>query len=147
MFGPIDFGRIGPDRPQGTIGVTTPREQTRLLAGLQREELLTPALARLLVGCLARQHLLDQMPRWLGWNTYAQYHGRDTDLWVANKVGELDGLRCDVGLVRAAGRGTVAVAIFTEGGRDRRETVDCEGTLAVAECGAALAAELLGLDV
>jgi len=146
MFGPVDFARIGPDRPDGTIGVTTPREQTRLLTDLYRGEVPSPELARLLVDCLGRQHFLDQLPRWLGANAYAQYHGRVSDPWVANKVGELDGLRCDVALVRAAGRGAIAAGVFTEGGRDRRETVDCEGTLAVAECGAAIASELLGLD-
>jgi hypothetical protein len=44
-------------------------------------------------------------------------------------------------------RGTVAVAIFTDGAADLRETVDVEGALAVAECGAAIAARLLGLAV
>jgi len=96
---------------------------------------------------MGRQHFLDQLPRWLGGDGYAQYHGRDSDPWIANKVGELDGLRADVALVRRRGHGTIAVAVFTDGGRDRRETVDCEGTLAVAECGAAIAAELLGLEV
>jgi beta-lactamase class A len=147
MFGPVDFARIGPDLPGGTIGSTTPREQTRLLAALHRRELPDRATAAWLVDCLSRQHLLDQVPRWLGWNTYAQYHGRTSDPWVANKVGELDGLRCDVALVGTASGGTIAVGVFTEGGHDRRETVDCEGNLAVAECGAAIAAELLGLDV
>jgi beta-lactamase class A len=147
MSGPIDFARIGPELADGTIGVSTPREQARLLAGLHREELLTPGLCRQLVACMARQHDLDQLPRWLGWNTYAQYHGREADPWVANKVGELDGLRADVALVRTRAGGTIAAAVFTEGGLDRRETVDNEGTLAVAECGAAIAAELLGLQV
>jgi hypothetical protein len=37
--------------------------------------------------------------------------------------------------------------VFTDGGRDLRESVDVEGSLAVAECGAAIAARLLGLEV
>ena len=53
---------------------------------------------------LAHQHLVDQLPRWLGWNTYAQYHGRDWPIRVGNKSGELDGIRADVGLVEARGR-------------------------------------------
>jgi beta-lactamase class A len=146
MPGPIDFARIGTGI-DAAIGVSTPREQTRLLVALARHELLTPALCDLLVGAMARQHFLDQLPRWLGGNPYAQYHGRESDPWIANKVGELDGLRADVALVRRRGGGTIAVAVFTDGGSDRRETVDCEGTLAVAECGAAIAAELLGLEV
>ena len=85
------------------------------------------------------------MPRWLGWNTYAQYHGRDWPLWVGSKSGELDGIRADVAMVRAAA-GTAVLAVFTDGARDLRETVDAEGTLAVAECGAAICARLLGLD-
>ena len=49
------------------------------------------------------------------------------------------------GLIRHREGGTVAVAIFTDGGQDVRETVDAEGALAVAECSAAIAARLLDL--
>ncbi len=142
---PVDFAAIGGGGPGHAIGETTPREQTRLLAALHRRELLTPELCDLLVGCMARQHFRDQLPRWLGDNVYAQFHGRDSDPWVANKTGELDGVRADVGLVRRHGQGTIALAICTEGSADLRETVDVAGSLAVAECSAALAAELLGL--
>jgi beta-lactamase class A len=141
---PVDFARITND-VDGGIGVSTPREQARLLALIARDEILTPGLCAYLRGVMARQHLVDQAARWLGWNPYAQYHGRDWPIWVANKTGELDGIRADAALVRAGGR-TVALAIFTDGGRDLRETVDCEGTLAVAECAAAICAHLLGLD-
>jgi beta-lactamase class A len=142
--GPVDFASITNDLAGG-IGVSTPREQTALLASLAREQILTPKLCALVRDVLARQHLTDQLPRWLGWNTYAQYHGRDWPIRVASKSGELDGIRADVGLVDARGR-TLALAVFTDGGRDLRETVDCEGTLAVAECSAALCAALLDLD-
>ena len=37
-------------------------------------------------------------------------------------------------------------SVFTDGSEDLRETVDVEGSLAVAECSAAIAARLLGLD-
>jgi beta-lactamase class A len=143
MPGPVDFADIthGVD---GGIGVSTPREQTRLLAAIARDEILTPELCAHLRGVLGRQHLIDQVPRWLGWNTYAQYHGRDWPLWVGSKSGELDGVRADVAIVRAAA-GTAVLAVFTDGGRDLRETVDVEGTLAVAECGASICAKLLGL--
>ncbi|MFN8188377.1 MAG: serine hydrolase [Gaiellales bacterium] len=140
----VDFTRITNDIDQG-IGVSTPREQTRLLTLLARDEILTPGLCGYMRGVMARQHLVDQAARWLGGNPYAQYHGRDWPIWVANKTGELDGIRADVALVRAGGQ-TVALAIFTDGGSDLRETVDCEGTLAVAECAAAICAQLLGLD-
>lgn len=145
MQGPVDFARITPDL-EGGIGVSTPREQTRLFLALARDEILTPELCAYLRGVLGRQHLLDQLPRWLGWNTYAQYHGRPWPLWVGSKSGELDGIRADAGIVRAEGRGTVVLAIFTDGARDLRETVDVEGALAVAECAAAVCARLLGLD-
>jgi len=142
ILGPVDFTRI-----EDGIGVSTPREQTRLVSALAREEILAPELCRYLVGVLARQHYQDQIPRWLPWNPYAQYHGRPQPLVVANKIGELDGLRADVGLLLHEERGTVALAVFTDGARDLRESVDVEGSLAVAECGAAIAARLLDLDV
>lgn len=144
--GPVDFARIS-DGLQAGIGVSTPREQTRLLTALAQDEILTPDLCAHLRGVLERQHYQDQVPRWLPWNPYAQYHGREQELRVGNKTGELDGIRADAALLRHRDRGTVAVAIFTDGGRDLRESLDVEGSLVVAECSAAIAARLLGLDV
>jgi len=145
ILGPVDFARTTHD-VGGGIGVSTPREQTTLLTALARGSILEPGLCEYLLSVLGRQHYQDQIPRWLGWNPYAQYHGRDQVLTIANKTGELDGIRADVGLVRHRERGTLVVAVFTDGGEDLRETVDVEGSLAVAECSAAIAARLLGLD-
>jgi beta-lactamase class A len=145
ILGPIDFARTTHD-VDGGIGISTPREQTMLLMALARGAILEPPLCEYLLDVLGRQHYQDQIPRWLGWNPYAQYHGRDQVLTIANKTGELDGIRADVGLVRHRERGTLAVAVFTDGGKDLRETVDVEGSLAVAECSAAIAARLLGLE-
>ena len=145
VLGPIDFTRITHD-VHGGIGISTPREQTTLLAALERGEILNSDLCAYLRQVLERQHYQDQIPRWLDWNPYAQYHGRDQVLTVGSKTGELDGIRADAGLIRHRDRGTVAVAIFTDGGGDHRETVDVEGALAVAECSAAISARLLGLE-
>lgn len=146
ILGPVDFARIGPGL-EGGIGVSTPREQTTLLCALAEERILTPGLCRYLIGVLGRQHFTDQIPRWLPWNPYAQYHGRTQPLLVANKTGELDGIRADVALLTDRERGAVALAVFSDGGHDLRETVDAEGTLAVAECAAAIASHLLGFEV
>jgi beta-lactamase class A len=146
LLGPVDFQAITHDL-HGSIGVSTPREQTRLLTRLARGELLPPELGDYLIRVLGRQHYQDQIPRWLPWNPYAQYHGRDQALTVANKTGELDGIRADVALLRHGQKGTVVVAVLTDGSVDLRESVDAEGCLAVAECGAAIAARLLALDV
>jgi beta-lactamase class A len=145
ILGPVDFARIGPGL-EGGIGVSTPREQTRLLAALAEERILTPELCRYLMGVLGRQHYQDQIPRWLPWNPYAQFHGRRQALTVANKTGELDGIRADAALLVHEARDTIALAVFTDTASDMRESVDVEGALAVAECGAAVAAHLLGLD-
>ena len=145
ILGPVDFAAITHDL-EGGIGVSTPREQTILFAALARGELLTPDLCAYLTGVLERQHFQNQIPRWLGWDPYAQYHGRDQPLHVGNKTGELNGIRADAGVVRHAERGTVVLAVFTDGGKDVRESVDVEGALAVAECSAAICARLLALD-
>lgn len=145
ILGPVDFARTTHDL-NGGIGVSTPREQTTLLRALAGGSILEPGLCEYLLAVLGRQHYQDQIPRWLGWNPYAQYHGQDQALTVANKTGELDGVRADAGLVRHRERGTVAMSVFTDGSEDLRETVDVEGSLAVAECSAAIAARLLGLD-
>jgi beta-lactamase class A len=144
MPGPVDFTRITHD-VDGAIGVSTPRETTALLARVARGRL---ALAAELEGMLRRQHLRDQAARWLGDNPYDQWHtGRDPDLVVANKTGELDGIRNDVAVVRLRGRGTVCLSVYTNEGADLRETVDNEGNLAVVAAAAALLCrDLLGLD-
>lgn len=142
LFGPVDFSRI-----ENGIGASTPHDQVALLLGLRRASFLDGPLCEHLRGVLGRQHLLDQLPRWLGWNTYAQYHGREWPIWVGSKSGELDGIRADVGLVQGPDGREIALAIFTDGGRDLRETVDNEGSLAVAECAAAICAQMLGIDV
>jgi beta-lactamase class A len=145
MLGPVDFARTTHEL-DGGIGISTPREQTTLLSALARGAILEPGLCEYLLAVLGRQHYQDQIPRWLGWNPYAQYHGREQVLTVANKTGELDRIRADVGVVRHREHGTLVVAVFTDGGEDLRETVDVEGSLAVAECSAAIAARLLGLE-
>ena len=145
LGGLVDFSRITHDLAGG-MGVSTPREQTRLLTALARDEILSRDLCANLRGVLERQHFQDQLPRWLGWNPYAQYHGRKQVLRVGSKSGELDGIRADVGLVTHAEKGTLALAVFTDCSSDRRETVDVEGALAVAECSAAICARILGLD-
>lgn len=146
ILGPVDFARIGADL-EGGIGVSTPREQARLFCALAQERILTPELCRYLVGVLGRQHYQDQIPRWLDYNPYAQYHGRSQPLMVANKTGELDGIRADAGLLVHEQRGAVALAVFTDCALDLRESVDVEGSLTVAEAAAAIAARLLGLGV
>lgn len=146
ILGPVDFARIGSGL-DGGIGVSTPREQVRLFSALAQRTILTPELCGYLLGVLGRQHHQDQIARWLPFDHYAQYRGRAQALTVANKTGELDGTRADAGLLTHTERGTVALAIFTDGGRDLRESPDVEGSLAVAECGAAIAARLLGLAV
>ena len=66
---------------------------------------------------------------------------------VLGPTAKMDAIERDVvGFLGKARRVTGAVAVFTDEGSDRRETVDVDGTLAVAEVSAALAAGLLGLD-
>ena len=145
MPGPVDFARID-HTVDGAIGVSTPRETASLMAALARGTILDRRLCDVLLAMLRRQHYQDQIPRWLSWNPYAQWHGRREPLEVANKTGELDGIRNDCAVITREGHGSVAIAIFTDGCRDLRESVDNAGTLAVAECAAAIAAALLGID-
>ncbi len=140
--GPVDFARID-HTVDGAIGVSTPRETVELLVRIARGEL---AGAAELEGMLRRQHYRDQLARDLGDNPYDQWHpGRDPELVVGNKTGELDGIRNDCAIVRRRGHGTACIAIYTAGCDDLRETIDNEGNLAVSAAGKALCAELLAL--
>lgn len=140
--GPVDFARID-HTVDGAIGVSTPRETTDLLVQVARGEL---ALAAELEGMLRRQHYRDQAARSLGDNPYDQWHpGRDPELVVGNKTGELDGIRNDCAIVRRRGHGTACLSIYTAGCSDLSETIDNEGNLAVAAASVAICADLVGL--
>ena len=129
------------------MGVTTPREQTTLLAALAEAEILSPDLCAHLAACSSDSTSRTSFRAGSDGTPTPSTTAASRPIHVGSKNGELDGIRADVGIVRHAEQGTLVLAVFTDGSSDLRETVDVEGALAVAECSAAVCARLLGLDV
>jgi beta-lactamase class A len=85
------------------IGVATPREMVSLLEWLYRGELVSKAASDEILGIMKKQMWRDGMPRYFD----------STGVEVADKVGALDHLRSDVGIVFAKS-GPIAIAITCE---------------------------------
>lgn len=84
------------------IGVSTPREMTRLLEKLHRGEIVSAAASKDIVETLKRQQFKDSIGRHL------------PEDWVASKSGALDALRADVGLVYHP-KAPIALALTVDG--------------------------------
>lgn len=99
---------------RGERNRTTATEQTGMLGGLVRGELLDTAHTSLALDILERQQYRDLIGRGLprGENGQALYR-------LASKSGELDGVHHDVGVLYTPR--PLVVALLTEGGTDRRE--------------------------
>jgi beta-lactamase class A len=84
------------------IGVSTPREMTRLLEKLHRGEIVSAAASKDILETLKRQQYKDSIGR------------RLPEDWVASKSGALDALRADVGIVYHP-KAPIALALTVDG--------------------------------
>jgi len=95
------------------IGTTTPLEMLTLLDGLVGQSLLTPELCDLAVSMLKRQQYTEGLPRYL-----------PTEVTVANKVGMVNDVRNDVGILFPPDRPPITLAVLCDSLVDRRYSVD-----------------------
>lgn len=95
-------------------------EMTALLTRLERRELVSAEASEAMLAIMRRQACVSKIPRLLP---------RDTP--VANKTGEITHVSHDVGLIYAPG-GPIALAVLTEGARDRVAGEDAIGRIARA---------------
>ena len=103
------------------IGTTTPLEMLTLLDGLVGQSLLTPELCDLAVSMLKRQQYTEGLPRYL-----------PTEVTVANKVGMVNDVRNDVGILFPPDRPPITLAVLSDSLTDRRYWVDNAGWLGIA---------------
>ena len=103
------------------IGTTTPLEMLTLLDGLVGQTILTPDLCDLAVGMLKRQQYTEGMHRYL-----------PEDVVVADKVGMVNDVRTDVGILFPPDRPPITLAALSDSLADRRYWVDNAGWLGIA---------------
>jgi len=128
--GVSDAGR-DPANAKFGIGVTTPREMVILLEQLYRGELVSKEASAEMLGIMKKQIWRDGMPR--------RFDALGIE--VADKVGALDHLRSDVGIVYSKA-GPVAIAITCDEIPKANWSPDNTGYLFIADASRILVEEL-----
>jgi beta-lactamase class A len=118
--------RLGDDIRQ--YAVSTPRDLGRLMELIATDGFLAPASTAAMRYHLSRQQHLEQIPRYLPYDQYANELGIVQPVTVMNKIGNYMGMRADAAIIAAPGV-TFVVATMNEGSPDRHFRVDHEGNV------------------
>lgn len=102
------------------LGVTTPLEMTRLLAMIQRGQVVSPEVSRIMLEMLEAQFYGSGLPRYLPSGS------------VAHKTGDLNAARHDCGIVDTE-PALYAICVMTKENRDESWAIDNEAHVLIAE--------------
>jgi beta-lactamase class A len=108
--------------------ISTPRELGRLMELIASDGLLTPDACAEMRKHLSKQQHLEQIPRELPYNQYANDVGIEQPVHIMNKIGNYMGMRADVAIITAPGVSFV-LATVNEGSPDHGFSVDQEGNV------------------
>lgn len=132
----VDFEAIGDDVRR--FAESTPADLLQLMALLARGEVVSPAAAREMLAILGKQQYLDQFPRYLNVNPYAEEIGLPVALRVRNKTGFFPGTGVDIGVVELPDGVEIAYAVFAHGSHDHSVAPEAEAYVVNGLVGRAL---------
>jgi beta-lactamase class A len=118
----------------GPLALAAPRDLVALLGGLLAGRVVSPAASQEMLGMLARQQYLDQVPRLFDRAQLVDDSGGDGRIRVACKTGWIDGVRADTGVVWFDSR-PVSYAVMSETAGDGGRELDADPQLVNAEAG------------
>ncbi|MGH9477178.1 MAG: serine hydrolase [Terriglobales bacterium] len=121
-----------PDQKQFGLGKTTAREMAELVERLWRCDLGAPELCRGMINIMRAQQDREMIPRYLN-----DANARDGLSPIADKIGSLDAVRNDVGLVYTQA-GPIVIAIFTYHNPDHSWTPDNQAELLIGRLAQAM---------
>jgi beta-lactamase class A len=130
---------------RGHLAVAAPRDLAELVSGIQAGRIVSPEASEEMLGMLARQQYLDQVPRLFDRGELVDENGSEGRIRVACKTGMIDGVRADVGVVWLDGR-PVSYAVMSEADDDRGLDLDAGPQLVNAEVGWILVQHLWPAD-
>lgn len=119
---------------RGPLALAAPRDLVALLDGVRAGRVVSPEASAEMLGMLARQQFLDQVPRLIDRDELVDEGGIDRRIRVACKTGWIDGVRADAGLMWLDGR-PVSYAVMSESAGDRGHELDADPQLVNAEAG------------
>jgi beta-lactamase class A len=108
--------------------VSTPRELGHLYELIASDGLLTPEACAAMRDHLGRQQHLEQIPRGLPYNVYANEIGAQKAVNVMNKIGNYMGVRADAALITSP-KASFVLVTMNEGSPDHGFAIDQEGNV------------------
>jgi beta-lactamase class A len=123
----IDFDKIGNEIRR--FAESSPREMAKVVEMLVKEEIVDPASSRAIVDIMQRQQYLDQVPRYIKFNSYAKELRIEQPVWIGCKTGFYPGTRADAGFIRLPEDVTIAYCAMTDCSADMSIAAETEGVV------------------
>ncbi len=109
------------------LGKTTAREMGAAMESIERCEVGDPKLCAKMIDIMKAQQYRNMIPHYIE----AEIDTSETPSAIADKLGMLDAVRNDVGIVYTK-NGPIVISAFTYGNKDQRWTFENEGELLIA---------------
>lgn len=129
----------------GPLALAAPRDLVALVSGIHAGRIVSPEAGEEMLGMLARQQYLDQLPRLFDRRQLVDESGSEGRIRVACKTGMIDGVRADVGVVWLDAR-AVSYAVMSQSADDGGRDLDADPQLVNAEAGWILVRHLWPAD-
>ena len=122
------------DPHRGPLGLASPDDLVSLLGGLLGGRIVSAQASAEMLGMLARQQYLDQVPRLFDRDELVDESGSPGRIAVACKTGMIEGVRADAGVLWLDGN-PVTYAVMSETANDGGLDLDADPQLVNAEVG------------
>jgi beta-lactamase class A len=115
------------------LGKTTPKEMASVMESIHRCEVGDPKLCARMIDIMKGQQYRNMIPHYIE----AEIDTSETPSAIADKLGMLDAVRADVGIVYTR-NGPIVISAFTYNNKDQRWTFENEGELLIAHMAKAI---------
>lgn len=127
MHNSIDFDVIGSDVRR--LGESSTADLCEIMRLIAKREAFSEGVSVLAEEVLATQQYLDQVPRYVLYNPFAQELGLTSPITVANKTGFFTGTRVDSGIVRFGHGGGFVYAVANDESDDKSFLPEAQGSI------------------
>ena len=126
-------GPMPADQKTYGLGKTTAREMAEVMESIERCEVGDKKLCEKMIDIMKNQQYRNMIPHYIE----AEIDTSETPSAIADKLGMLDAVRIDVGIVYTK-NGPIVISAFTYANKDQRWTFENEGELLIARMAKAI---------